>query len=501
MPSTLMHRSWLLLRNPKLMPEAKRVAVIGAGAGGLCAAKHLLSREIDVTVLEMGSCVGGLWVYENDNGLSPAYASLRINSEARITGFPDYPLPADSPLFPSHTEVRAYLEAYAEHFHVRPRIRFNTKVEAVQPTGDGHWTVLTKDGPLGTFDGVVAAPGHQSVPSHPPFRHDFTGEYLHAHDYRVPDSYRGKRTLIIGTGNSALDIAADICTVTAATTLVARSPVLIMPRLLFGVPVARILAKAEREWMPWPTRRALRVGLARVAHGPMERWGFVTPRTRTHPTSHPTVMTHIAYSRIAVRPGVSAVAGRSVLFVDGRREVYDAMIAATGYELDLPFISREIVPIKNRRVDLYKRIFPPDWAGLYLIGFFNASGGANIRMMDTQCRLLAAVVAGEIQLPDSQEMYNDIEAERQRLWKLYPARPRYGLELDPAAYQAEIDALLSSTKTGSGQSSVVLAEVTRLSSRAHRRMRGPVIKATGVRGKPRVDSGRRRRRPESGASE
>ena len=63
------------------------MAVIGAGAAGLCAAKHLLESGIDVTVFEMGGCVGGLWVYENDNGRSPAYRTLHINSEAAVTAY------------------------------------------------------------------------------------------------------------------------------------------------------------------------------------------------------------------------------------------------------------------------------------------------------------------------------------------------------------------------------------------------------------------------------
>ena len=59
----------------------RKTAVIGAGAAGLCAAKHLLAQGMDVVIYEMGTCIGGLWVYENDNGLSGAYQSLHVNSE------------------------------------------------------------------------------------------------------------------------------------------------------------------------------------------------------------------------------------------------------------------------------------------------------------------------------------------------------------------------------------------------------------------------------------
>ena len=419
-----------------------RIAVIGAGPGGLCAAKHLLARGIDVTVFETGSQLGGLWVYENDNGRSPAYASLHINSEQAVTSYEDFPFPPGTPLYPRHDQVRAYLEAYAEHFGVTPHIRFRTTVQDVSPAGDGRWAVRPTDGSEETFDGVVAAPGHQGVPSHPAVATEFTGDYLHVHDYRTPEPFAGKRVLVVGMGNSALDAAADICTVTASTTLVARSPVLIMPRLMFGVPTSRLLGRLERPWLPWPVRRRLRMLLAQVAHGSMEKWGLVTPRTRTHPASHPTLMTHAAYGRIEFRPAIAAVDGRTVRFVDGRSGEYDVMIGATGYEVDLPFLSPDLVTVRDRRPELFQRIFAPHHPGLYFVGYFNVGGGANIRMMDTQAAAVAAVVCGDVQLPDAGQMVTDIDRERAVLRERYPDSPRYGLELEPVDYRRQIDELI-----------------------------------------------------------
>jgi hypothetical protein len=261
------------------------------------------------------------------------------------------------------------------------------------------------------------------------------------HDYRVPEPFAGKRVLVVGTGNSAMDAAADIAGVAASVAVVARSPVLIMPRMLFGVPTARVLGRIERPWMPWPLRRTVRVLLATIVHGRMERWGLRTPKKRTHPTGHPTIMTHAAYGRVAFRPGIRHVEGTRIEFVDGCTKTFDVMLAATGYEVDLPFLSPDVVPVVGRRLDLYKRIFPPGRPNLYFIGYFNVSGGANIRMMDTQCRLLAAVCSGEVQLPDAAAMRADIEREKQMLRKLYPERPRYELELDPVDYPQQLAAV------------------------------------------------------------
>lgn len=415
----------------------KRIAVIGAGAAGLCAAKHLKAKGHAVTILELGSRIGGLWVYENDNGLSPCYKSLHVNSEARVTAYKDYPFPEGSPLYPDHWQMTAYLEGYADHFGLRPHIRFNAEVTGVRATGAG-WIVTTRNGGAEPFDAVVVASGHQSVPRHPPFAREFTGAYIHAHEYRVPEPFAEKHVLVVGIGNSACDIASDICAHTASTTIAARSPVLLMPRMFLGVPTSRVLAKLEKPWMPWPLRRAIRTTIARMAHGTMEQWGFRTPKTRTHPAGHHLLIGHFIWGRITAKPGIRAVQGRTVTFDDGTSRDFDAMIAATGYEVETPFLSPEHAPMQGHWPDLFHRVVKPGVPGLYFVGFFNVSGGGNIRMMDDQAEWVAALETGEVRLPPTADMHAAIKAERARIARLYPDSPRYGLELEPMVYRADL---------------------------------------------------------------
>jgi len=414
-----------------------RIAVIGAGAAGLCAAKHLLGDGHAVVIYELGSCIGGLWVYENDNGLSPAYASLHVNSENRVTAYQDFPFPADAPLYPDHREMTAYLVAYAEHFGLRPHIRFRSEVTEVSRAGAG-WRITLRQGDSEAFDAVVVASGHQGMPKHPPFAADFSGEYLHAHSYRVPEPFRGKDVLVVGVGNSACDIAADICTHTASTTMAARSPVLLMPRMFLGVPTSRVLARLEKSWMPWPVRRTIRTTIARMAHGRMEQWGFVTPKTRTHPAGHHLLIGHFIWRRITARPGIKQVQGDVVTFVDGSQKRFDTIIAATGYDVHLPFLNDTLSPVRGHWLDLFERVVRPGVEGLYFVGFFNVSGGGNIRMMDDQAAFVACLVAGKHRLPDPAAMQAAIEKERASIRKLYPDSPRYGLELDPVAYRKSL---------------------------------------------------------------
>jgi dimethylaniline monooxygenase (N-oxide forming) len=414
----------------------KRFAVIGAGAGGLSAAKHLLAAGIDVTIFEAGSRVGGLWVYDNDSGMSPAYKSLHINSEAKVSTFVDFPFHDAVSLYPDHEEMSRYFEAYARHFDLTPRIRFRCRIASVVPAGD-RFTVSLEGGSAETFDGVVIATGHQSKPRHPAQVAGFAGEYTHAHAYRIPRLFDGKRVLVIGPGNSGVDIASDICTSTSHTVLSARSPVLIMPRMMFGAPSSRTLLKLEKPWLPVGVRLWIRKTLTRVFHGRMEQWGFQTPTGRTHPISHPTLISHIVWGRISVKPGIDKIAGKDITFTDGTTATFDTIIAATGYTTELPFLSPALNPISpdHSRVDLYHRVVHPSCPGLYFVGFFDATGGSNVRMMDDQSEYVAAIAKGAVKTPGPAAMLTSIAVEKAWAATQFPNTPRYGLELDPRRYR------------------------------------------------------------------
>ena len=422
---------------------AMRVAIIGAGAAGLCAAKNLLAAGAEVVVHELGSRIGGLWVYDSDSGLAPAYKSLHLNSEARATAYRDFPFPADGPLFPDHAEVCRYLEAYADQFGVREHIRFRSRVTHVAPSG-GRWTVRSVDASgeatEAEFDAVVVASGHQGQPSHPEWKDQFSGRYLHSHGYRVPEPFRDQRVLVVGMGNSAVDIAADICVVTKSTTIVARSPVLVMPRMLFGVPTARVLGKLERRWMPWPVRRTIRELLVRIVYGRMEQWGFTTPKTRTHPTSHTSLMTHFIWNRITAKPAIKSVQGDEVHFVDGSSARYDTVIAGTGYRVDLPFLAPALRPLAGHQLELFLRVVHPKHRGLYFAGMFNVAGGGNIRMMDDQAEWITELVCANASLPDEAGMHKVMAQEQAYLRRNFPGSARYALELDPPFYRKQLAA-------------------------------------------------------------
>ena len=120
--------------------QGDKVCVIGAGSSGIASCQVLHARGIPFDCFEKGSGVGGNWRYGNDNGMSSAYRSLFINTSRNLMEYASYPMPADYPDYPHHTQIADYFDDYVDHFGFRDRIRFNTEVTRVEPRRTGAGT-------------------------------------------------------------------------------------------------------------------------------------------------------------------------------------------------------------------------------------------------------------------------------------------------------------------------------------------------------------------------
>jgi cation diffusion facilitator CzcD-associated flavoprotein CzcO len=195
--------------------QQRHVAVIGAGAAGLCTAKALLSHGHTVELFETQAEVGGTWVLRDPPAASSLYESLQTNTPKHKTAFPGVPFNDALPLRVPHADVLEYLEQYAAD--VLPLIQFEATVAQVRRQAD-QWEVLVegKRQPR-HFDAVAVCNGHYSVPYVPSLYADAdaAGRVLHSHDYRRPDAFVGKRVMVVGAAGSANDIAPEIATVAA----------------------------------------------------------------------------------------------------------------------------------------------------------------------------------------------------------------------------------------------------------------------------------------------
>ncbi len=431
---------------------ARRIGVIGAGASGLCAAKHLLEVGLDVTVFEIGTQVGGLWCYMNDSGRSSAYRTLHINTAKNVTNFRDFLFAEEVQRFPSHEDMYAYLKSYAEHFGVMEHIRFNSEVTEMIPLfepskQDPKWRITTVDGDEHVFDAVCVCTGHLTKPVHvPEFRNGFTGTYMHSHDYKEPEPMVGKRVCVVGIGNSAVDVASDVCVNTKRCVLVARSGVWIAPKMVFGVAFTDLTDWFMKPWMPAWLRKRLLVFLIWCVHGKPERLGLPPVTERVHATSSGTVVNDIAYRRIEVKHGVDRIEGRKIRFTDGTSDEFDVLVAATGYLIDLPFLSEDIVPRANNHIRLWKRVIPPEWPGLYFVGMLNVVSHSNLWAYEHQVRWLREFILGNAVTPSAEEMNRDNDAKDSYIAEEFKRTIRHTIEEEPVRYFPELRKALKAAK-------------------------------------------------------
>lgn len=220
----------------------KRVAVVGAGAAGLAAARQLSVEGLEPLVFEAEPRLGGTWVYtdevESDPlGRDPArsrvhtsmYADLRTNLPRDLMAFREYPFDGrgggedGGRRFPPHDDVLRYLERYAESFDLVRRIRFEHAVQAVVPLDANGapwtdqadeptaWSVCSSEGEE-IFDAVAICNGHYAFPRVPdlPGADTFGGAQVHSHSYRHPATYRDERVVLLGARASGVDIAIEI---------------------------------------------------------------------------------------------------------------------------------------------------------------------------------------------------------------------------------------------------------------------------------------------------
>ncbi len=415
------------------MTTLPTTAIIGAGSSGIAVAKALHERGLPLHCFEASDRLGGNWVFGNRNGMSAAYRDLHINTSRDRMQYSDFPMPASYPDFPHHTQIAAYFEAYVDQFGFRDRIRFETKVEHARQRPDGTWELECAGGERHAYDMLIVANGHHWDPRWPepafPGADQFTGRQLHAHDYRDNEFLRDKNVVVLGMGNSAMDIAVESSQVARTTHLAARRGAWIIPKYLFGKPLDQVSTTPHVP--PWLSGRISEL-IVRLHTGRPERYGLPKPDHRfgqAHPTVSGRILDRISHGAITPRPNIAGLGSDWVRFADGTQVHADVVIYCTGYRISFPFFDDDFLAAPDNRIDLFRRVFEPANRSLAFAALLQPIG-ATMPLAEAQGRWLADYLHGDYHLPSRRAVDADIRREAERMRKRYVASKRHTIQVD-----------------------------------------------------------------------
>ncbi|XP_047319475.1 probable indole-3-pyruvate monooxygenase YUCCA9 isoform X3 [Impatiens glandulifera] len=357
--------------------------IVGAGPSGLAVGACLREQGVPFVVVERADCIASLWQKRT-------YDRLKLHLPKQFCQLPKHPFPDHFPEYPTKKQFIDYLESYANKFDIKPQ--FNESVQSAKyDEACRLWRVKS----VSNLDGseveyicqwLVVATGENAecvVPEIDGLK-EFNGESkptLHASQYKSGERFSGKKVLVVGCGNSGMEVSLDLCNHNAEPSMVVRSSVHVLPREILGRSTIE-LATLMLAWLPlWLVDKIVllfswmifgnmeKYGLKRPKMGPLELKQNANGKT---PVLDIGALDKIRSGEVKVVPGIKRFAsgGGSVHLVDGRTLEIDAVVLATGYRSNVPYWLHETEFFTK---DGFPNTpFPNGWkgkAGLYAVGF------------------------------------------------------------------------------------------------------------------------------------
>ncbi|WP_069171267.1 flavin-containing monooxygenase [Streptomyces griseus] len=375
--------------------DDRPVYVIGGGPGGLAAAAALRARGVRAVVLERSQDVGASW--------RSHYDRLHLHTIRRWSALPGLAIPRRFGRWVSRDDMVRYLEKYAEHHELE--VVTGVEVSRIDRVADGSgWRLSATGGRVLTGRAVVVATGFNHTPRIPewPGRAGFTGELVHAAEYRAPAPYAGKDVLVAGIGNTGAEIAVDLVEGGAAQVRIAvRTVPHIVRRSTAGWPAQATAVLVRR----LPVRLVDRAGdlMGRISVPDLSAQGLPRPDTGLYsrvregaiPVQDVGLIDAVRSGRVVPVAAVESFDGDAVVLADGSRVTPDAVIAATGYERALEGLVGHLGVLDARgRPVVHGGRAPEQAPGLYFTGFTNPISGM-LREIALDARRIAAKLAAK----------------------------------------------------------------------------------------------------------
>lgn len=366
--------------------------IAGASAAGLAAAACLKKEGAPYILLEKTEQVASAWRRHYDR--------LHLHTNKALSALPYKSFPPHYPKYPSRDQVVAYLESYTEEFQLRPR--FNQEVISAEYV-DGKWRTETHDSAY-VSDNLVIATGYTHRPHKPTFpgMNQFRGETLHSSEYRNGAAYEDKKVLVVGFGNSAGEIAIDLCEHGAQTAMSVRSPVNVIPRDLLGIPVLALGIALSK--LPAQVADAISAPIMRLFMGDLRKYGLRKPPygpiTQIKEQSRVPLLDIgtvdlIKKGRIKIFPGSTGFTGDRVEFVNGVQEQFDSVILATGYRPDVVSFLRNVDGVLDKEKKPVVSGRESSIPGLYFCGFYVSPTGM-LREIGIEAKNIARQIRGKL---------------------------------------------------------------------------------------------------------
>lgn len=301
------------------------VLVIGGGQAGLAMGYHLARRGLDHVILDAADRVGGVWRGRWD--------SLTLFTPARYSALPGMTFPGDPEAYPGKDAVADYLEAYASEFALQ--VRLGERVRSLRGGADGY-VAETDAGARHEARQVVVATGPFQRPSVPEVSAALAPSVLqlHSSEYRNPAQIPPGDVVVVGAGNSGVQIAAELSRTHRVHLAVGAR----MPRL-----PERVLGRSVFWWLE-------RTGLLDVTVD--SRLGRRMSRTETLIGSSPA---ELRRHGVRIHGRVEGASGAAVRFADGHSVRARTVVWATGFRpeyawLEVPVLGARGAPLHRRGV-------------------------------------------------------------------------------------------------------------------------------------------------------
>jgi hypothetical protein len=330
-------------------------------------AKALKDAEISYDHIEADHELGGNWFHG-------VYKTVYTDTCKDVMQYADFPMPDKFPDFLSQANMLEYLNQYSSAFKLKEQIRFGVKVIWIQAIEANLWKVYFDKGNPEIYKGVIICNGHHWDKKYPDLPGQFTGEYVHAKEYKDPGQLKNKKVLIIGSGNSAADIACEAARVADLSVMNFTDSPWIFPKSFMGIPLGRIKVKN----CPGFLNRILIKLLLRISFGKHCYYKLDTPKHKPldkHPTVSEELPYYLKHGRITVKKGIKEISNKTVGFVDDSFCEFDLVVAATGYKLSFPFLPKSLTRTEGKNLRCIGHSVYPDYKGLFFMGWQQVRGG------------------------------------------------------------------------------------------------------------------------------